>query len=150
MIVKVKSVFDCTPSTVWNEVQTSKLLMEIIAPVLRLVPVAGKSFPDRWSAGMTVVSRVFKFGFLPLGRHTLRFERVDHRNRQIQTREHSWLMRRWDHLISVGETLDGRTQYTDVVELDAGLATPLVWLFAQLYYRHRHRRWRRIVRRLTG
>ena len=42
---------------------------------------------------------------------------------------------------------DGRTRYTDSVEVRAGLLTPLVWAFATAFYRHRQRRWRRLVRR---
>jgi hypothetical protein len=34
---------------------------------------------------------------------------------------------------------------TDRIELHAGLLTPAVWLFAFMFYRYRHRRWRRLI-----
>jgi hypothetical protein len=35
----------------------------------------------------------------------------------------------------------------DTVEVRAGVLTPFIWLFAQLFYRHRQRRWRALVAR---
>jgi hypothetical protein len=95
------------------------------------------------------VGRAYKLRVAPLGRHTIRFERVDPALREIATREHNAFVRQWDHVASVRETRDGRTRYSDAIEINAGLLTPLVWLFAQVFYRHRHRRWRRVARRLA-
>jgi hypothetical protein len=55
------------------------------------------------------------------------------------------VVRRWDHLIRVEPADGGRTRYSDTIEVEAGALTPLVWLFAKLFYRHRQRRWRTIV-----
>jgi hypothetical protein len=41
---------------------------------------------------------------------------------------------------------DDRTHYRDVVYVEAGWLTPAIWLYASLFYRHRQRRWRRLVR----
>ena len=56
------------------------------------------------------------------------------------------LAKRWDHRITIEGTDQGTTQYTDRVEVEAGLLTPGVWAFAQLFYRYRQARWRRLVR----
>jgi hypothetical protein len=109
----------------------------------------GESFPERWTAGAVIVGRAYKLGVAPIGEHTLRFERVDPKSRQIATRERNYFVRQWDHVISVRATADGRTRYSDEVKIDAGLLTPFVWLFAQVFYRHRHRRWRRVAKRLA-
>lgn len=59
------------------------------------------------------------------------------------------LMRRWDHRILLQALPDGRTLYTDEVEVVARhlpwLMTPLSTLFAQVFYRHRQRRWRQLA-----
>jgi len=34
----------------------------------------------------------------------------------------------------------------DRVANNAGILTPCIWLFAQLFYRHRQRRWRQLVK----
>jgi len=36
--------------------------------------------------------------------------------------------------------------YTDEIEIQAGWLTPGIWLFAQLFYRHRQRRWKALLR----
>jgi hypothetical protein len=40
---------------------------------------------------------------------------------------------------------EGTTHYTDQVEIQAGLLTPLVWALASIFYRYRQFRWRRLV-----
>ena len=64
-------------------------------------------------------------------------EPYDVYNRQVKV---------WDHSISIS-TASGRTRYRDTVTIDAGLFTLPVWLFAQVFYRHRQRRWRSLAKR---
>jgi hypothetical protein len=149
MRVHVETVLPCPPDRVWAEVQTARLLWEVIDPFLRFEPVGGEAFPERWESGMTVRGRAYAFGRVPLGLHTIYYERVDHERREIQTREHGGLLRRWDHRMSVRPAPGRRTLYADEVEVEAGLLTPVVWAYAQFFYRHRQRRWRRIARRLA-
>jgi hypothetical protein len=149
MKVYVESVLDCPSALVWDEVQTSRLLLEVIDPLLRFAPCAGQDFPAVWQEGETVQGKAYAFRVLPLGEHAIRYERIDPERCEIQTREHSRLIRRWDHRIRVRATADGRALYSDEIDLDAGLLTLPVWLFAQWFYRHRQRRWRRVARRLT-
>jgi hypothetical protein len=147
MWVRVSSVLDCPPEGVWEQLQRSALLLEVAAPLVRLVPV-GAAFPERWTEGLTLRCRSYLFGFLPLGTRALTFERIDQSAREIQTRESDPLVRRWDHCLRVRPAAGGRTLYTDEIDIDAGLLTPVVWLFAYWFYRHRQMRWRNVARRL--
>jgi ligand-binding SRPBCC domain-containing protein len=149
MNVFVASVFDCPAEKVWNEVQKSSLLQEIIFPLARVVPVGASAFPERWKQGETIVCQSCLFGVIPIGTRALYFERIDHARQEIQTREQDALIQRWDHLIRVEPTDDGRTCYSDTIAIEAGWLMPLVWLFAQCFYRHRQKRWRRIAKRLA-
>ena len=123
----------------WAEVQTPRLLLEIIRPLMRFVPPRGTQFPASWKVGQTFFGRAYALSLLPLGLTLNSFERVDSQRREIQSRERDRWIRRWDHLISVHETADGGTHYSDEIEIQAGMLTPLVWLFAQWFYRHRQR-----------
>jgi hypothetical protein len=89
-------------------------------------------------------------GLIPLGLHTIRIEHIDAPRRQIQSRETNGLISRWDHLVSIREMPAGRTLYSDEIEIEAGRFTWIVWLYAQVFYRHRQRRWRRIAKRLSA
>jgi hypothetical protein len=90
------------------------------------------------------------FGLVPLGTRTLVFERIDPECMEVQTRERDQLVRRWDHLIRLRSLDTGRCRYSDKIEIEAGWLTPLVWLFAAWFYRHRQRRWQTVARRLAG
>jgi hypothetical protein len=68
---------------------------------------------------------------------------LDSDHHRIATQERSALVRRWDHVIEVRE-VDGRTVYSDTIEIEAGLLTLPVRIFAEFFYRHRQRRWRRL------
>jgi hypothetical protein len=90
----------------------------------------GRGAPDR------------RFGVIPIGIHTLHFEKIDHNNYEIQSRERDPLIARWDHLVSVKPLDDGRSVFRDTIDIDASSRTFLVWAWANLFYRHRQRRWR--------
>jgi ligand-binding SRPBCC domain-containing protein len=150
MRVYVETLLDCPPEKVWDTLRTSALLVEVIDPLLRFDPLPGESFPVRWEQGTTVRGRAYAFGLVPLGVHAIHYERIDDVAREIQTRESSRFVRRWDHTLRVRAAPDGRTLYSDEVEIEAGAWTLIVWAFAQFFYRHRQGRWRRIARRLRA
>jgi hypothetical protein len=151
MRILVQSTLPCDADAGWERVQTSALLREICRPLIRLAPADGAvELPARWEHQSTVRLRSYMFGFIPLGVRTLLFEHIDQQNREIQTREHDPLVRRWDHRIHFEPLGPGSSRYTDDVEVEAGLLTPIVWAFAQWFYRHRQRRWRRVARRMQN
>ena len=150
MRVVVESVLPCPAERAWEEVRTSRLLREVAAPVVTFRPADGGDLPAVWPAGRTVAVRCKLFGVLPLGIHSIHLERIDPEAREIQSRESDPLIRRWDHLVSIQDRPDGRCRYRDVVDIDAGPLTAAVWLFAQCFYRHRQRRWRRVARCLAA
>lgn len=145
----IETVLPCPAEKAWEEVQRPTLLREVTRPLMRFVPVDPPQLPERWQEGSTLRFRLYLFGFIPLGTHTISMERIDGDEREIQSRERTRLVRRWDHLIRVRPTDDGRTLYSDEIVIEAGWATAFVWLFAHGFYRHRQRRWRRVARRLA-
>jgi hypothetical protein len=150
MKVFVESILPCSADLAWAAVQTSALLMEVAAPVVTFRPVVGETLPERWPAGQSVRCRMYLFGLIPLGTQVVHLERIDPAAREIQSRESTALVARWDHLVRIRPAADGRCRYSDEVEIEAGWRTPLVWLFALAFYRHRQWRWRRVARRLVA
>ena len=147
MIVDVSTVLDCCAAKAWNEVQKSSLLLHVIWPLVRFV-LAGVPLPERWSEGLTIQCKLFIFEIIPIGVHTVHIETVDQETFQIQSREHDPLIARWDHLISIKPLDDSRSIYRDIVDLDAGSLTFVVWGWANWFYRHRQRRWRALAKTL--
>jgi hypothetical protein len=152
MRVFVESRYPCDADLVWSTVQTPALHREVCAPLMAMCPLPGEIFPERWRAGETIRCRLYLFGILPLGTHTIDFERIDPEARVIQSHESGVMAKRWDHLIRVRPDSEGAggCWYSDEVEIEAGWRTFLIWVFASVFYRHRQRRWRRVVQRLVG
>jgi hypothetical protein len=65
---------------------------------------------------------------------------------EIRDDGHGGLISRLTHRITIRETEDGSTLYTDSIDIGAGLLTPLVWALVAVLFRWRQRRWRRLVR----
>jgi hypothetical protein len=53
----------------------------------------------------------------------------------------------WNHNISFREVGPGKVSYADEIEIQAGWLTPAIWLFAHLFYRHRQRRWKVLLKK---
>lgn len=56
-------------------------------------------------------------------------------------RGYSALIRKWHHTITIEPLSKGECRYNDEVEVEAGLITPVIWIFAHIFYRHRQKRW---------
>lgn len=68
----------------------------------------------------------------------------------MQSDEGGGLVRSWRHLIRVDPIGTDLCRYTDIVEIDAGPFTVIVAGFAQLFYRHRQRRWHKLAALLSA
>jgi hypothetical protein len=144
MIVDISTVLECSLDEAVNHVKTPQLLEFVAAPLVRFVPVSPPLFPDAWSEGeYTVALRLF--GIVPFGKQAIVISMPPTETGFIvRDAGHSALIHTWDHLITI--TPHGRgCHYRDRVDVRAGMLTPFVWLFAQLFYRHRQRRWRALV-----
>jgi hypothetical protein len=101
--------------------------------------------PAQWLPGCYRVT-MHLFGLIPLGWQDIgiSFPPVDAGVFRLRDNGHSALISRWDHDILARGDNDS-TLYSDTIEIDAGWLTPLVWLFALVFFAHRQRRWRRLA-----
>lgn len=144
--VELTTHLDCTPDEAWERVQTSALLDHIAAPMIRFVPRDG-SFPQTWRPG-EYRAWMFLFGFIPLGWQAIAISvpEPSGTTRYVRDNGYSPLIKRWDHWIEIAPDGSGcGTRYTDRVEIEAGLLTPLIAAFARVFYAHRQRRWRALA-----
>jgi hypothetical protein len=148
MRVDVSTSLNCSAAKAWDEVQTSALLLRVIWPLARIVPVGAPSFPERWSEGETVLCSSFIFGFIPIGVRSLYFKRIDEAAGVRETRESDPLVKRWDHRVTIRPDGADRSVYRDEIDIDAGPWTFLVWAWASWFYRHRQARLRKITKTL--
>ena len=88
------------------------------------------------------------FGWFSFGKHWIVISKPQAENGPYHIRDNGYgdHIKKWDHWINIQDALDEKTLYTDQVDIEAGLLTPVVWLFSQVFYRYRQRRWRELVK----
>ncbi|MCK0097346.1 hypothetical protein MWU60_17340 [Yoonia sp. F2084L] len=143
--IEITTHLDATPDEIWEEVNKPRLLFFVARPLIRFKPVKPRNLPNSWHEEDYLFA-MFWYGFLPLGRQTISISRSTKGQdaRVLRDNGHSALIKRWDHLILVQADGNG-TRYTDRVEVEAGILTPLVAAFARGFYAHRQRRLRILV-----
>ena len=77
--------------------------------------------------------------------HKVCVTHVDANATTIEPEESGGLVTAWNHRMQVETLSCDQSQYTDYVRLNAGLLTPVVWLFARWFYIARQRRWLRLL-----
>lgn len=145
MQVKISTTLSCPPERAWQEIQQVKLLLHIARPLVVFEPIQPNTFPATWGNEKYLV-RMRLFGFLPLGKQWIVIT-LDDVKCELLDDGQSELIEQWRHRITVEPTPEGCTRYTDTVDIEAGLLTFGVWLFANVFFRHRQNRWRKLVNR---
>lgn len=146
MRVTLSTILDIPAERAFAEVETSRLLEHVAAPLQVFEPVDPPALPARWAEGSFLV-RLKMFGLVPIGTQWIVITVPARGPDRYQVRDngHGTLVSRWHHLITIEPLAADRCRYTDEVEVRAGVLTPFVWAFARLFYAHRQRRWRRLV-----
>ena len=141
MIVQKTSVFPASRETVFQMLQQPETLQYIAWPYATFTPV-GEPL-HTWSVGSISSLRLRLFGIIPFGTHTIRIVRFDPDG--VSSREENVHLPAWNHEIRLKELDGSHTAYTDRVEMKAGWKTPFIWLWASAFYRHRQRKWIRLL-----
>lgn len=153
MKVSRSTIIDLPPNVVWAEAQTARLLLHIAWPLMRFIPVGDEPF-EHFKPGGRYEVKLRLFGILPFGTQWIVTSLYDPETGQwpkrLRDNGYSALIDKWDHWITITPNAEGGTLYSDDVEISAGLMTPLIWAFAQVFYRHRQRRWRGLANTLTA
>jgi hypothetical protein len=151
--VDLSTTINLPAEAVWAEVQSAPLLMHVAWPMMRFVPV-GQEPIEKFKPGGRYLVKLRLFGVLPFGTQWIVTSAHEPENdewpKRLRDNGYSAMIRKWDHWITIFPNPDGSTSYQDEVDIAAGIMTPFVWAFAQLFYRHRQRRWRALARSLQA
>lgn len=145
MLARIATVFDCTAEQLWGEISRPASLRFVSAPLLYFEPLVPGELDSNWVVGKTYVLRLSLFGFLPAGEHRITLASIDREANLIESKESGALSPVWNHTIRFRPLENGKLNYTDEIEIRAGLLTGVVWAFAHVFYRHRQRRWRDLL-----
>jgi hypothetical protein len=145
MKAKITTTIRADAEDMWAELQRVASLVHVAAPILTFRPQHDDTLPDRWTVGKTYRLRLYCGGILPLGDHHIRIVSIDPQRKEIFSNEHGRLTRRWNHLIRIVPIDRRSVEYTDEIEIEAGGLTVFIWIFAHVFYRHRQRRWKKLL-----
>lgn len=144
MKVDLSTSLACTLDQAVAHAMTPRLMRHVAWPLVSFMPLDAEDLQGTWTPGTHWV-RLRLFGLVPIGRQAIVISTpaVDG-GFALRDAGHGTLIPVWDHLITI-EPAGLGVRYRDQVDVRAGLLTPLFWAFAQLFYRYRQRRWRRLV-----
>ncbi len=144
MYLELDSRLPCSFERAVAEVKQPRLLIHIARPMVHFTPCDGTVIPEQWRE-RTYWFQLKLLGVLPFGKQAVRISFEEQPGRfMVRDNGFSALIRKWDHRITITDS-DGAVIYRDQLELDAGILTPLVWLFARVFYGHRQSRWRKLA-----
>lgn len=89
--------------------------------------------------------KVWILHILPPTPHEVRFLRADDVTMQVETSEQGGPVLVWKYQLKVDAVHSLLRRYTDRIEIHAGWLTPVVWLFASVFYRYRQMQWRKLA-----
>ena len=73
---------------------------------------------------------------------------IDFKKNGIYTNETNTHVPIWNHCIVLKDNGNGTTDYSDEVEIGAGRKTVIVWSWANVFYRHRQKKWMKLLKRI--
>ena len=144
-ITRISTKFACSDDELWQKIIEPKSLQYVASPILSFVPEQEDALSGEWQVGKPYPLKLYFLKFIPLGRHTIKLVKIDKEANTIVSQENGHLAKVWNHTITFREDEPGVLSYTDEIEIRAGFLTPGIWLFAQIFYRHRQRRWKTLL-----
>jgi hypothetical protein len=145
----MKAIITTTINTeanmMWEELQKTSSLIHVAAPLLKFTPQDSSQLPEKWDVGKDYHLKLSFFGIIPLGNHTIRLIEINPEKKEIISNEYGFLTKTWNHRIKIEPMDSHNIIYTDEIEIKAGLLTFSVWLFAHFFYRHRQKRWKKLL-----
>jgi hypothetical protein len=145
LTVKKSSVFPAAKDEIFRRLQKLKTLQYIAHPYATF-----KSVDDTeeltWQEDSAFAFHFKLFALIPFGVHTIKVIQFDI-EKGIYTQEGNKHVPVWNHKIILEKIDEKNTKYTDIVEIQAGWKTLFVYLWANCFYAHRQRKWKRLLKR---
>ena len=142
--IKICSEFPASVDEIWNMLRQMETLRYIAAPYVVFKPL--KNAALIWKEGETSEFALRLFGFFNMGVHTINVIQFDKETLTVFTNEGNKYIPTWNHRIMLRKTEKaGFTSYCDEVEMSAGWKTPIVAVWGKMFYRHRQRKWLKLL-----
>jgi hypothetical protein len=145
MRAKISTIISTPEMDMWTELQKTSSLMYVASPLVKFKIQNHQPLPEKWVVGKQYQLKMSLCGIVPLGKHFIRIVEINPEQKTIISNEHGSLIKVWNHIIKLVPIDDQSILYTDEIEIQAGILTPVVWLFSHIFYRHRQRKWKKLL-----
>lgn len=146
MIARISTTMNCTDAELWEKIMKPSTWKYISDPLLRVEPVDAEGLEKEWTTNKPYTFKIYLLRVIPLGKHTIQLKRIDKSKNLIKSEESGTMAKVWNHIISFHEIDNSSIRYTDEIEIKSGILTLPIWLFANVFYRHRQRRWKKLLK----
>ncbi len=147
MVATITTTLGSTPDRFWRLLSKPESLQYVSAPILAFRPIDQSGIDSEWRVGKLYRLSLYLFAILPLGRHDIVLRVLDREANRIFSTEYGSIAKVWNHIIEFQPLTESQITYTDTIDIQAGLLTAGVWIFAHCFYRHRQRRWKKLLKR---
>ncbi len=144
MKARISSTLNTPVEDAWSAIKQSKTLIFVTKGFLGFKEF--KHFPEEWVEGNTEHTKLMFFGVIPGWQHRLHFSRISNKHRELLTNEGGGLIPHWQHRMKVTPISATHCIYLDEIDVKAGAFTLPVWLYANIFYRYRQRRWKKLIK----
>ncbi|MCP4155333.1 MAG: hypothetical protein GY757_46840 [bacterium] len=145
MKAKISTIIKTNENKMWEELQKISSLMYVASPILKFRPQEGHSIPEKWFPGTEYKFKLSFLGIVPLGEHVIKLVELNKEENRIISNEYGNLTEVWYHVIKFNAIDNQTIEYTDEIEIKAGILTLSIWLFAQIFYKHRQNKWKKLI-----
>ncbi len=129
--VIVTSKFPASLEIIWEKLQKLETLQQIAKPYATFNPICSTDLI--WQEGNISQLKLKLFGFIPMGIHTIKVIQINKKDQIIYTNESNKSVPVWNHQITLSKIDESTTQYTDLVEINAGWKTSFVYIWSKFF-----------------
>ena len=134
MTVIIEHDYDAAPADVWHVATDFACFLEAMKGIATF---DGMPTQGRVKAGQSFDTKVRLFGRMPPMDYHMEVVACDDEAMRFESHEYGGSIKSWRHALQVTETPRG-ARLTDRIQIDAGLMTPLMRLWAKFVYNRRH------------
>ena len=155
MKISTRATLECSIDSAWEALHTPDIFRRVSAPFTVFRTTTDSPLPDRFDTGVDYQVTVMAGGIIPLGRQVIHLsDQITDWTKRTVTDSGRGVsgalgsLRGWNHRMSLQAMPDGRTDFFDTLNVQAGVQTPLLWPALRIMWAWRAMRLRQVTKAL--
>ena len=143
MIARIQTFLPTTAADAWKMLLQRDAFLYITRGMIGFR--GAEEWPEVFEEGQVIETQLLFFNIIPAWEYRLKLTRVDHEKMEIASQEGGGFIRRWNHRKWIEGGSESSCRYIDEIDIDAGIFTFFIWIYAHVFYRYRHGRMRKLA-----